>query len=900
MTKRRGRTIMLCICIFFAYMTLFNTAYGQEKKHVLLINAYNSDDLWRKEIVHGLRETLDNSLITREYLGIDDFHNKLYVEKLYELYKEKYKKGGIDVVVTGDMDSFYFIKEYGRAIFKDIPIVVNTHISNRDQVENMIEKDEKFYGVYTSVDMESNIQLATNMMPENMNLVFVLGKNSNGDYYKNQLGRLKEEYYERGKRFIIVEEESLEDTLEKMKKIKKPIYFMLTRELNMNGNRIKSANIIDEMNKKLNKPVFTASKEAVKRGLIGGHVISAKDKGIFVGNFLEDILDNNSNVQRSITYDKKSYVFNYGLLKKYDISFNKVPSGSSYVNMIPTYYKVSKGVFGICITCIIIILVIIIYCLLISVKKGHRVKEELKDKIKFMEVLIETIPSPVYYKNLKGTYLGCNKAFADFANLKKEEIIGKNIEDILDNDYIRSCKETDIQLIKMGRIISYEGKMKKKDGTMGDAIFYKGTFTDNNNQVAGILGVILDITNRKQMEMILKESEERYRTLVESIPYALLVMNKGIVEFANDAAIKKINAKNKHDLIGRHYYEFMGKEDVHIAGDRLSYIMETNKRPPMREIRFKKIGGGHVEGEVTALPYFENGMTKVLIIANDISERKKNEKLTKQIREAEEQDRIRTEFFANLSHELRTPLNVILGSIQLIESDLKGDSSGSYKNTKRVKVLKQNCHRLLRLVNNLIDITKMDAGYFDLAFNNYNIINIIEDITLSVVEYVEQKGLNIVFDTDVEEKMVSCDPDALERIMLNLISNSIKFSHSGSTININMEYDDDYIKIIVEDDGIGIEDAKLKEIFKRFRQVDKSFRRRHEGSGIGLSLVKYLVEMHNGTIDVESEYEKGTKFIIKLPVAENQMAYEIENHISEGMIENRVERVSVEFSDIYS
>jgi PAS domain S-box-containing protein len=875
-------------------------AYGEEKKHVLVIHNYGCDDTLGEEIPKGLRAFVDYMIVTRECLKIDNFSDELYMEKLYELYKEKYKKGHIDAVITGDRESFYFIKKYGRGIFKDAPIVVNAHIANRQQVENIIKEDEKFYGVYTNINIQSNMELATNMIPYNTNLVFVLGKNSQGDYYKNQLKKLKKEYYERGKRFVIIEEESFESTLEKMKKIENPIYFLLTSELNKNGKRLKVVDLIDEMNKELNKPLFTISKEAVKRGAIGGHVMSSKDKGLFMENLLKDILNKDSHIKRSIIYDKKSYIFNYELLKKYNISLNKVPSGSSYINMVPTYYRVSKSVVGICITGIIIMLAIIIYYLLISVKKGHRVEEELKDKIKFMEVLIETIPSPVYYKNLKGTYLGCNRAFANFMNLKKEDIIGKNIEDIIDNDYTRACKETDIQLLKMGRTISYESNMKKKDGFMGHGIFYKATFSDNNDQIAGILGVILDITNRKEMEVVLKESEERYRTLVNSIPYSLVAINNGVIEFANDKAVKALNANEKYKLIGKKFYEFMDEEDVQKTKERFEYVLKNKRIAPMQERRYKKIGGGYAEIEVTTIPYFENGTTKILTIGNDISERKKNEKLTKQIREAEEQDKIRTEFFANLSHELRTPLNVILGSIQLIESDKKGNSSSLYNRVKRIKVLKQNCHRLLRLVNNLIDITKMDAGYFHLDFNNYNIINIIEDITLSVVEYVEQKGLNIVFDTDVEEKIVSCDPDALERIMLNLISNSIKFSNSGSTININMEDHREYILIIVEDDGIGIEDTKLKEIFKRFRQVDKSFRRRHEGSGIGLSLVKYLIEMHKGTIDVQSVYEKGTKFIIKLPVAESQRVDEIENHMPEGMIENRVERVNVEFSDIYN
>ena len=290
----------------------------------------------------------------------------------------------------------------------------------------------------------------------------------------------------------------------------------------------------------------------------------------------------------------------------------------------------------------------------------------------------------------------------------------------------------------------------------------------------------------------------------------------------------------------------------------------------------------------------------IVVAVRDITERKQNE-LTLQ-NEAREMDKLRTEFFANVSHELRTPLNIILGTIQINGMAIKNEEKpiNREKIVNNLNIEKQNCFRLLRLINNLIDSTKLDSGLFEMNMVNCNIVNIVEEITLSVAEYINNNNLSLVFDTDIEEKIVACDLDIIERIMLNLLSNSIKFTEAGGSIFVNIFDSEEYITISIEDTGIGIPEGKLNLIFDRFRQVDKSFTRDHEGSGIGLALVKSLVEMQGGTISVESKYGVGTKFIIKFPVKVLQYHSDDENmKVMDNSINDFVHRMKVEFSDIY-
>lgn len=268
------------------------------------------------------------------------------------------------------------------------------------------------------------------------------------------------------------------------------------------------------------------------------------------------------------------------------------------------------------------------------------------------------------------------------------------------------------------------------------------------------------------------------------------------------------------------------------------------------------------------------------------------------LQESREYDELKSEFFVNISHEFRTPLNILLGTLQLLntmKADLY-DTKTKQKVTKYFAVMKQNCYRLLRLTNNLIDMTRLDTGFLEMNLQYYNIVQVVEDITLSVAAFAENKGISLIFDTDCEEKIIAVDVDKIERIILNLLSNAVKFTRQG-TIIVRMQDMGDSVRISVKDTGIGIPQEKLNIVFERFRQVDSSLTRDHEGSGIGLSLAKNLVELHGGSIEAVSEIGKGSEFIITLPcrsVSDEEMTktsvYNTQDH---------VERISIEFSDIY-
>ena len=268
-------------------------------------------------------------------------------------------------------------------------------------------------------------------------------------------------------------------------------------------------------------------------------------------------------------------------------------------------------------------------------------------------------------------------------------------------------------------------------------------------------------------------------------------------------------------------------------------------------------------------------------------------------KEIKEIEKAKSQFFANLSHEIKTPINIIYSCIQLLDINKKnGEKSLSDAYNKYEHTLKQNCYRLLRLVNNLVDMTKIDSGYMKLIFINCEIVSLVEDITLSIVPYVESKNINIVFDTYIEELKIRCDPESMERVILNLLSNAIKFTDNNGNISVFIEADEKYVFIRVKDDGIGISEDIREEIFNRFVQEDKSFNRKKEGSGIGLALVKSLVELHDGEVYLE-KVSKGSEFVVKLPNIKIDEELDVYNKVMDAESKPLVQKINIEFSDIY-
>ena len=252
---------------------------------------------------------------------------------------------------------------------------------------------------------------------------------------------------------------------------------------------------------------------------------------------------------------------------------------------------------------------------------------------------------------------------------------------------------------------------------------------------------------------------------------------------------------------------------------------------------------------------------------------------------------LQEDFILNISHDLRSPLNVILSILQCYKYSINNPD----KIIEYLDSIKRNGYKILKLINNLIDSTKLDRDHYKLTKENVDIISLVEWNISNIDKYAHQKNISLVFDTNVEDCVMAVDIEAIDRIIVNLLSNAIKFSPNGSCIYINALKNNNSITISVRDQGIGIPLDEQKDIFNRFVQSTKNNKNEYSGSGSGLDLVRRLVEAHDGTIELESEENHGSEFRVKLPI----VTLDDNNNTSYLHAKDKVEVLEVEFSDIY-
>ncbi len=410
-----------------------------------------------------------------------------------------------------------------------------------------------------------------------------------------------------------------------------------------------------------------------------------------------------------------------------------------------------------------------------------------------------------------------------------------------------------------------------------------------------ILGIVCELILSIKKNKILENELNIFKKLVDESKYSCIVIydEQSNIKYANDA-IK--NGWSK---------------DTNYTDSEVGVIIKSMYKGicqyKLAEIKQNLLQFGYWSGNVDIKQseliidlsvqniYSTEGKKNTVIIFRDISSKIRTEKCILEFEKMKSYDKVKNEFFANISHELRTPLNIFYSTIQLLDVKSKGENENFkivYVNHRQC--LKTNCQRMLRLINNIVDITKIDVGFTKAKFTNCDIVKLVEDITLSVINYAIPKEINIVFDTEIEEHVIKCDLEMIERAMLNLLSNAIKFTNINGNISVEIFIDEEWVHIVVKDDGIGIPIEIQGSIFDRFVQSDKSLTRLNEGSGIGLSIVKSIVELNNGNIYLYSDGKNGTEFEIVIPniklegTEKKDKIYEVD-----------IQKIELELSDIY-
>lgn len=532
--------------------------------------------------------------------------------------------------------------------------------------------------------------------------------------------------------------------------------------------------------------------------------------------------------------------------------------------------------------------------------------------IEDLEELLDKIPYEIFIKDTNGIYQYVNLATEKKLGIKKEEIIGKNDYDIRPKTLAHICDESDKSVLENGDKEFVEDKIINDNIETRYEIFK--ALLNNDKDKVKIGGIAKFVSEDKSLQISINENSNKIMNNPKilnssSVYYGILKDLKSAVKcnevglylydknknamilnnhFGEDEAFFEESYNITMDIEKNYFYNYECKIEEKLNFNSVKYIY-------LLKINNNLLGCIHIYYENKPKKINEEFIKYICIILSFIKDKKN-------LKHAVEIESLKSEFFANLSHEFKTPLNIILSTVQLVMNYIEVNNEYPDYNmfNKCLSNIKQNSYRILKIANNLIDMSKIDGNFYSINMGNYNIVEVVENIVQSLAEYMKDNKRNIIFDTMEEEIITACDPDQIERIILNVLSNAMKFTSHGGNIYVDMEVNDRCNKVIIKisNDGEKINFEDRLRIFERFTQSESLLTRRTEGTGIGLTLVKSLVKLHNGEVYVNTEFEEGTQFCIELPI--RKMKNFKNNNVREKSIVSKVEKFNIEFSDIYN
>ena len=500
----------------------------------------------------------------------------------------------------------------------------------------------------------------------------------------------------------------------------------------------------------------------------------------------------------------------------------------------------------------------------------------LKNDKLLLRTVIENIPDSIYIKDLYGRKTLVNSAEMRYAGVRTEsEIIGKDDFDIYPKELAENFFADDKSVLLTGiPILNREEFLFDENQEKRWLLTSKIPMRDANHQIIGLLGIGRDITEIKHAEFKLIESKEKAEEseffLKESQKVGLIGSYKTdfISGFWKSSEtldlIFGINEKYDRSIIG--WLNIVHPEEQDSLNDYLINEIIGKKTSFDKEYRIVRINDNqtrwvHGYGATT----FDNTGKIIQMIGTiqDITEQKINEfELIGAKEKAEESDRLKSAFLANMSHEIRTPMNGILGFADLLkEPRLTSEDQKEY-----IDLIETSGKRMLNIINDIVDISKIESGQMKVNITQSNINDQIKYIYAFFKPEVEQKGLQIFYKNSLltSESLIKTDQEKVFAILTNLVKNAIKYSNSGD-IDFGYILKGKYLEFFVKDQGIGIPLSKQEIIFERFIQAETGDKRAFQGAGLGLAISKNYVEMLGGKIWVVSEPAKGSTFYFTLP-----------------------------------
>jgi len=390
---------------------------------------------------------------------------------------------------------------------------------------------------------------------------------------------------------------------------------------------------------------------------------------------------------------------------------------------------------------------------------------------------------------------------------------------------------------------------------------------------------LTDTTERKQAEMELIQSEAKFRSTFDQSPVGSVIVGLDKHLIRCNSAFCNFLGYPESELIGKTFLDVTHPEDLEIGMKELKQIVEGKIESYTRQKRYLRKDGSIIWGEISIrlVRGANNEPLYFLPIIQNITERKQAEELVQRYADELEQrveertaqlisaNRAKDEFLANVSHELRTPLSGVLGYSEILLEGVRGPLTE--KQQQAVQMISSSGEYLLKLVNDILDISRIETGKFEIRPEIMDVNEICKSSLSLILPLAEKKSIRVDYSPSTDALTLFADPKRLKQMLVNLLHNAVKFTPEKGSVKFNVQANakEGVMRFSITDTGIGIKPEEIEKLFMPFVQVDSGLSRQYEGTGLGLALVKKLAELHEGRVELQSDFGKGSCFTLVLP-----------------------------------
>jgi PAS domain S-box-containing protein len=838
------------------------------KINLLHLNSYEYGYQWSDTILDGIKSVVTQSGLNIS-LHIEYMDTKLHYDQnvkmhLYHIYAHKYRNVTFDIIIVSDNNAFDFYRQFHADLFPGVPAIF---CGVNDFSPKFIKNMDHVTGIVESFDIKENLKLALKFHPGRKRIVVVEDNSTTAQAIKRQIQQAfnemavtpQHEYIKAG---------TLEDlTATARTKAKDSIFYIIPFYMDDQKGRITAREVINAVWQSTGAPLYSNWKFMVGSGVVGGKVIDGFKHGAAAASMAISVLEGKHPKDIPIIKpNDELFIFDNNIMDKFNIDSNSLPSGSTILNRTAYFFEVDRQLFWLLMGGAVLATIALVF-LLFNISQRKDAESRLKDQLTFVRQLINTIPIPIYFRNESGKFTGVNLSFEKWFNIEREEIIGTDAGQMKSRSLGQLVDQADTDLLADIGIKIYEKRIHLDGRGTRSVILHKASYTNTKAEIAGIVGAIHDITNRKITEEELRESQQMLQSVLDNIPQHVhwkdqdlkyIGANRSFGSFYGLQDLKAVTGKTDMDLIS-------DKAVAALSMQTDRKVVENNKGAYHMRWTVQRHKNDRVWLKVNRVPLHDHTgkVVGVLSTAEDITQ---TIKLQNKLVETTKMEAIGT-LAGGIAHDFNNILTSIINSTELAIEDVPTETMTAADLRRSLKAARRGS----RLVKQILTFSRADKE----GFQPTSIADVVEEAA-----HLLEASLpgNIQIKTHISKKTAVCqaDPTQIHQVVMNLCTNAFQaLEGTGGTLSIRLQQTDVpkdvaealdikpglYLELAISDDGPGIPFGIQDKIFDPFFTT----KQQGEGTGLGLAVVHGIVRGHNGAVRVISRPRK-TQFKVFLPL----------------------------------